>query len=94
MSHFHDHNKNNSSNSNDDIKKSIEVIIAGQILTSMIDETISLEKGSYCTQGILIGNREERKCQVSVDNNEDAYEIKHEIQITSYSNFRSSYSLW
>ena len=52
MSLFHDQM------SNIDIKKSMEVIISGQLLTSMIDETIPLE--SSCN-GILIGKSTGKK---------------------------------
>lgn len=87
MSHFHDNSSNSSSVSD------ISVIISGQLLTSLIDDAISLDNNLSCN-GILIGNRNERRNQQSVDNNEDVYEIKHDIQITNYMNYKSSYSLW
>ena len=77
MSHFHD---------------AIDVLIPGQLLTALIDETISLE--SVSSNGLLMGNRDECRSQRSVDNNEDIYEIKHDIQITNYLNFRSNYGIW
>jgi len=87
----------NMSDFHNDIKK-VEVVISGQLLTSLIDETISINDindiGSISCNGLLLGNREERRSQQSADNNEDTYELKHEIEITNYLNLRSSFSIW
>ena len=87
MSAFHSHKDKSPVDLN-------EVIISGQLLSTLIDETISIGNESISSNGLLIGNRNLTKILQSVDNVEDVYETKHEIHITNFINFKTSYSLW
>ena len=86
MSAFHSHKDKSPVDLN-------EVIISGQLLSTLIDETISIGNESISSNGLLIGNRNLTKILQSVDNVEDVYETKHEIHITNFINFKTSYSL-
>ena len=90
MSVFHDHVheiKDNNLENN-------EVIISGQLLSTLIDETISIDNEAISINGLLIGSRNLRIYQKSADNVEDVYETKHQIHITNFLNFKTSYGIW
>ena len=89
MSVFHDHVheiKDNNLENN-------EVIRSGQLLSTLIDETISIDE-AVSINGLLLGSRNLRIYQKSVDNVEDVYETKHQIHITNFLNFKIPYGIW
>lgn len=93
MSAFHNHNHNHGKDNKGKFELN-EVVISGQLLSTLIDETISIDNEAISINGLLLGNRNLTNILKSVDNVEDVYESKHEIHITNFINFKTSYGLW